>query len=119
MINNKQVNLWRGSDPPPTFYHIWIYDNKEMRLYNGTEWVTFVDELFILEKLNLLEKKIIENKESIDKITNFTINNKQISANPILNAGDIPSNYQTLLQGPYVEDKLICTESLFTTLIIE
>lgn len=119
MINNKQVNLWRGTDTPPTIYHIWIYNNSEMRLYNGTEWVTFIDEIFILERLQLLEDKVTTNIENIDKIINFTINNKKISTNPTISSKDVPSSFTGLVGGNNVEEKLICANNLLTTLIIE
>ena len=43
IILNKQVNVWRGPSEPPTIYHVWIYDNRLLKLHNGTEWVTFLD----------------------------------------------------------------------------
>ena len=38
MINNRQVNLWRGNQEPPTIYHIWIKDNNKLLLYDGNNW---------------------------------------------------------------------------------
>jgi hypothetical protein len=43
IILNKQVNVWRGPSEPPTIYHVWICDNRLLKLYNGEEWVTFLD----------------------------------------------------------------------------
>lgn len=43
IINNKQVNIWRGADPPPTIYHIWINQQRQLCLYDGEKWVAFLD----------------------------------------------------------------------------
>ena len=46
MIKNKQVNMWRGSEEPPTIYHVWIKDDLTIELYNGSEWeFTFIDDI--------------------------------------------------------------------------
>lgn len=43
IILNKQVNVWRGPNEPPTIYHVWIYDNKTLKLHDGQSWKTFLD----------------------------------------------------------------------------
>ena len=45
MIQNKQVNIWRGNDPPPTLYHIWFKDESQLLRYDETikDWVVFLD----------------------------------------------------------------------------
>ncbi len=106
MLNNKQVNLWRGDSEPPTIYHIWIKDNSKMLLYDGTQWVVFLD-----------------NKEIIDKVNQFlesTINNKKIIDNPTLKGDDIQLN----VNGNYVSandtiaESTIRLDTLLTTQII-
>lgn len=77
-INNRQVNLWRGSNEPPTKYHIWIKDNKLLH-YNGEQWSVFVDSFESLEDL----------RQSVAKIENSTINGKLIKNNPVLTSLDI------------------------------
>ena len=34
MIDNKQINIWRGSSSPPTIYHIWINNENQLLKYN-------------------------------------------------------------------------------------
>lgn len=75
MINNRQVNFWRGDKEPPTIYHIWIKDNSKMLLHNGTEWVVFLDNGDLVSQVN--------------ELLNATINNKLIKDSPILYGTDI------------------------------
>lgn len=57
MINNRQVNLWRGNQEPPTIYHIWIKDNNKLLLYDGNNWKTFLDESAVAAIQETLKKK--------------------------------------------------------------
>lgn len=57
MINNRQVNLWRGNQEPPTIYHIWIKDNNKLLLYDGNIWKTFLDESAVAAIQETLKKK--------------------------------------------------------------
>lgn len=57
MINNRQVNLWRGNQEPPTIYHIWIKDNNKLLLYDGNNWKTFLDESAVAAIQEVLKKK--------------------------------------------------------------
>lgn len=77
-INNRQVNLWRGSNEPPTKYHIWIKDDK-LLLYNGEQWIVFVDNF----------ESVSDLKKAIEKLNNSTVNGKAIKDNPILTSLDI------------------------------
>lgn len=43
ILLNKQVNVWRGSSEPPTIYHVWISDNQTLKLHDGKQWQTFLD----------------------------------------------------------------------------
>lgn len=40
-----QVNVWRGSDEPPTLYHVWIKDDDSLYLYDKVsgKWKRFLD----------------------------------------------------------------------------
>lgn len=107
MINNRQVNFWRGDREPPTIYHIWIKDNSKMLLYDGSSWVIFLDNKEIIEKVNdLLEA---------------TVNGKQIKDNPVLNGNDIllgkEGNY--LSNTTSVADNISRLDTILTTQIIE
>lgn len=77
-INNRQVNLWRGSSEPPTKYHIWIKDNK-LLLYDGEKWSVFVANF---ESLSELQK-------AVENLSNSTVNGKPIKNNPVLSSLDI------------------------------
>ena len=114
MIQNKQVNVWRGSDPPPTLYHIWIKDESKLLLYNGTEWETFIDSTETIGTINSILSRL-------DSIESKTINNKKIVDNPILSGADIKNtntgNYISSAQS--ISDALSVIDNLLTTQIIE
>jgi hypothetical protein len=42
MINNRQVNLWRGESAPPTLFHVWITKDNVIKVYDDEkkEWVS-------------------------------------------------------------------------------
>lgn len=113
MINNRQVNLWRGSDPPPTIYHIWVKDNK-MLLYDGNEWITFVDDVTTIERINALIDRV-------ENIENYTINGKLIKNNPVLSGNDIKSeaNGNYINSQQKIKDSLSAIDSILTTQTIE
>lgn len=52
LLINKQINLWRGPDEPPTKYHLWIVNDSLLRLYDGTQWRTFLDNPGLTVKEN-------------------------------------------------------------------
>ena len=91
MINNRQVNIWRGSDTPPTIYHIWIKNDSQFLLYNGIEWKIFLDNAAVVDALEQFQ-------QNIDSLTNATVNNKKIKDNPILDGQDI----KTATNGTYI-----------------
>lgn len=103
MINNRQVNLWRGNQEPPTIYHIWIKDNNKLLLYDGNNWKTFLD-----------------NKDVINKLLDSTINGKPIKDSPVLKGTDININ----ADGSFINSNNTIAEStlrldtLLTTQII-
>lgn len=84
MIRNKQVNLWRGPDPPPTLYHIWLKDENKLLRYDEElgDWVVFLDSGNIV-------KMISEFMESLDNILTSSINGYPIRDNPVLEAKDL------------------------------
>ena len=51
MIQNKQVNIWRGPDFPPTLYHIWLKDESQLLRYDEKvkDWVVFLDSTQIVK----------------------------------------------------------------------
>lgn len=118
MINNKQVNLWRGTDVPPTIYHIWVKDESQLLLYNGTAWVVFIDDKKILEELGLLKKTVAEHDSDIKALKKVTVNNIPILDSPVLDATKI-DNTKVGFLGDNVEESLHNLNELFTTKIID
>lgn len=41
---NKNISIWRGSNTPPTNYHLWIKADNSIYLHNGTTWDPIVDQ---------------------------------------------------------------------------
>lgn len=84
MIKNKQVNLWRGPEVPPTLYHIWLKDEKQLLRYDEDkkDWVVFLDSYEI--------NRVIQNfMDDLDNILDATINGHPVRENPELVAQDI------------------------------
>ena len=117
----RQVNIWRGNSTPPTIYHIWVYDNSKLLLFDGTEWVVFIDDVAIIDKLNGIEQRLTDLELAVDTLNNTTVNNKLIKDNPILDAGDL----QTKSSGNFItgtsaiSDTLVKIDVLLNTQIIE
>ena len=118
MVNNKQVNFWRGDMTPPTIYHIWIKDNSKMLLYDGEKWVVFLDNKEIIDILDKVQQLLDEMRAKIDEIENKTVNKKPIKTNPVLDGTDIlinaTGNYviptETLAQTALRLDNLLTTK---------
>lgn len=121
MINNKRVNVWRGNEVPPTIYDVWIKDNTKLLLYNGVEWVIFIDNVETVQKINELTSRIDNIEQTIQGIDDHTINGKHIRDNPVLNSDDL----LTANQGNFVKESdtigesIINFDTLLTTLILE
>lgn len=118
MVNNKQVNFWRGDMTPPTIYHIWIKDNSKMLLYDGEKWVVFLDNKEIIDILDKIQEMLDNMQDKIDEIRNKTVNKKPIKTNPVLDGTDIlvnaTGNYviptETLAQTALRLDNLLSTK---------
>lgn len=118
MVNNKQVNFWRGDITPPTIYHIWIKDNSKMLLYDGEKWVVFLDNKEIIDILDKIQQLLDEMQAKIVEIENKTVNKKPIKTNPVLDGTDIlinaTGNYviptETLAQTALRLDNLLTTK---------
>lgn len=111
MIDNKQVNLWRGTDFPPTEYHVWVKEDSEgikLLLFNGTEWIVFLDDATTINKINELIDIVAEFQIEVNSLKNNTINSKKISTNPVLNGDDLLLNKN----GLYVSDNLSISQSI-------
>lgn len=81
MIQNKQVNIWRGTDPPPTLYHIWFKDESQLLRYDEIikDWVIFLDSGEIMKLIS----------DFMDLLDGLSINGYPLSDNPTLNGSDI------------------------------
>lgn len=118
MVNNKQVNFWRGDMTPPTIYHIWIKDNSKMLLYDGEKWVVFLDNKEIIGIVDKIQEMLDNMQDKIDEIENKTVNKKPIKTNPVLDGTDIlvnaTGNYviptETLAQTALRLDNLLSTK---------
>ncbi len=135
MINNKQVNIWRGSDEPPTKFHIWITESITqinpsltewvLKLHDGIEWIPFVHNADLAADLVLVLNDILNLQNALtsleNKVYNYTINSKKIKDNPILNAEDLLS----ARSGVYINENdnvataLMRLDKLFEIQIIE
>ena len=118
MINNRQVNIWRGDSEPPTIYHIWIESDLALKLYNGEEWVTFIDDTSLIEKINAILERVDELENFMD---NATVNSYKVKDNPVLDATDL----KTVSSGVFIQpnesiaDSLLKLSKLLDTQIIE
>lgn len=121
MINNKQVNIWRGDQPPPTLTHIWINNNNQLLLYNGVKWVVFLDDNKIIDSINDITNHVTTLENSLNTIINSTINDKYIRDNPVLTGDDIMIN----VNGNYIKDTdsaksaIVKLDTLIGTQVIE
>ena len=87
MIENKQVNLWRGSQEPPTLYHIWLKDESQLLRYDEDlkDWLVFLDS-------NKIGKIISDFMDNLNIILQGSINGHPIAENPVLEASDLLIN---------------------------
>ena len=121
MVNNKQVNFWRGDMTPPTIYHIWIKDNSKMLLYDGEKWIVFLDNKEVIDILNKIQDMLDSMQNQIDVIGNKTVNKKPIKTNPVLDGTDINinGNGNFIVSTESVAQTAIKFDTLLTTQIIE
>ena len=118
MINNKQVNIWRGDVEPPTIYHVWIENDLVLKLHNGTEWIIFLDDATVIEKINAILERVDELENFMD---NATVNSYKVKDNPVLDATDL----KTVSSGIFIQpnesiaDSLLKLSKLLDTQIIE
>ena len=121
MINNKQINVWRGDQEPPTIYHVWLYNNTKLLLHNGTEWVIFIDDAATVTRIDELAEQIENVKQSVSELEQHTINHIAISENPVLTGEDIMSNTtgSFLTGSDSIAQSLQKLDRLLTTQIIE
>ena len=121
MINNKRVNVWRGDEVPPTIYDVWIKDNTKLLLYNGVEWVIFIDDVATIQKIEELTSRLDDIEQTIQSIEDHTINGKHIRDNPVLDGDDL----LTANQGYFINasetvgQSIQKLDTLLTTIIIE
>lgn len=113
MIKNKQVNIWRGPDPPPTPYHIWFKDEELLLRFDEItqDWELFMDA-------RGLDKKI---KEFLDAIDSININGHRIQDNPVLDASDLKvgQSGHYINSDDTVRDAISKLDSLLTTEVYE
>lgn len=64
---NKQISVWRGQTPPPTVYHLWVYNN-EIRKYSDGEWVNISTDRELMAKYLYSTRIRLSNAEDINHI---------------------------------------------------
>lgn len=126
-LNNKQVSIWRGNDEPPTKYHIWItkfiirqeplIEEWILRLFNGVEWVPFINDAEIAAQIGQALEKIAALETRVVDLENNTINGYLIKDNPILNASDLLTSKSGLYvkENDNVADALMIVDELLKT----
>lgn len=121
MVNNKQVNLWRGDNVPPTIYHIWIKDNSKLLLYDGKEWVVFLDNKEIIDIIDEIQDSIESLQKQVQDLGDKTVNSKPIKTNPVLDGTDIliEGTGNFLTNKDSTTQALLRLDKLLTTQIIE
>lgn len=121
MVNNKQVNLWRGDSTPPTIYHIWIKDNRKLLIYDGKSWVVFLDNKEVIDVINEIQEKLDNLESQVQDLGNKTINNKKIKTNPVLDGSDllVGDNGNFISKEQTISQSIKEIDSLLTTQIIE
>ena len=109
MIKNKQVNLWRGDQAPPTLYHIWFKDERLLLRYDEEvkDWVVFLDSGHIAEVI----------AEFLDTIDNMSINGHPISESPVLDGSDllVGEDGHYVKQDDTLQEATLKLDSLLTT----
>lgn len=109
MIRNKQVNIWRGPDTPPTQYHIWFKDEQSLLRFDETvnDWVVFLDSGEINEIIRTF----------FERLDNLTINGHSIFDSPELDGSDLrvgeDGHYVT--KENTLQDAVLKLDSLLTT----
>lgn len=121
MVNNKQVNFWRGDMTPPTIYHIWIKDNSKMLLYDGEKWVVFLDNKEIIDIIDKVQERLDDLQKEINELGDKTVNRKAIKTNPVLDGTDIAiqSSGNFIISTETLAQTALRFDSLLTTKIIE
>ena len=88
-----------------------------MLLYNGTEWVVFIDDYATLTRIGELIDQVTEVESQITSLQGNTVNSIPITQNPVL-TGD---NLKTAQTGTFIQssdnlsDALIKLDLLLTT----
>lgn len=92
---NKNISIWRGSNPPPTNYHIWVKDSGELFLKIEDEWSIISDPNIENTLKNYVDTELSTSNESLKTLLNQGdntlknyIDNKQLSS-LILNGIDL------------------------------
>ena len=72
---NKNISVWRGSNTPPTNYHLWIKDDNSIYLHNGVDWVRSNQSYQIVNSIEELDENAEQGslavvaKKTVDETT--------------------------------------------------
>lgn len=116
MINNKQVNIWRGSEAPPTLYHLWLKNENQLLKYDEEQqdWIVFLDS-------NQIKEIIQDFLNRVDNTLSATINGYSIKNDIVLNAQDLLTAYNGhyIKNTDTIKEALKKLDQLFTTEVYE
>lgn len=123
---NRNVSIWRGSEYPPTTKHVWIDDENNFLLHNGSGWRIVINTdgnnngyvpdanllqqiAYLTDKVQQLEEIIQNNKISIqgDTLVIGSQINKTVVINDTLITNGIFSKNKLILNGKVSNNKLI------------
>lgn len=115
MIQNKQVNLWRGNLEPPTQYHIWLRNESQLLRYDEElkDWVVFLDS-------SKIGQIISDFMDQVEDLVSGSINGYLVRDHPVLNAKDIKitQNGTYIKMNDTTEQALLKLDTLLTTEIL-
>lgn len=96
---NRQINIWRGDNTPPTDHHLWIFNESLIKIKVDDEWVTLIDSIDVTNKL-------LELGEKVERLYNSKVNDKLIIDNPVLSGLDLKSKVTGKFSGIKDDDNV-------------
>ena len=88
MNTNNNISIWRGSNPPPTQFHLWQKNNK-LYHFDGIDWIENKVETASYENDGLMSK---EDKERLDNLVYDGLDSTDIDKALSANQGNILLN---------------------------
>ncbi len=96
---NKNISVWRGTQPPPTKYHIWLKSDGSINIFNENKWERLTDGI----------KSAIQNI-NVNEITDlqYLYDNHDVMGSYFYRIYDNTTNDYISLKYPYIfgQDKI-------------